>query len=99
MDFIPKLEDIEGTMKDNIHVQETTQSTESDSDMTKPLELSGKEFKTNLSNKEKAVVKMVDNMHDQMVHDKKEYNSILEGKYTVTLIKNVSNGPISRQYR
>lgn len=51
MDFIPKLEDIEGTMKDNIHVQETTQSTESDSDMTKPLELSGKEFKTNLSNK------------------------------------------------
>lgn len=42
---------------------------------------------------------MVDNMHDQMVHDKKEYNSILEGKYTVTLIKNVSNGPISRQYR
>ena len=39
--------------------------------MRKLLELSDREFKTNLVNKSKVVVEMADNMHDHMVNYKK----------------------------
>ena len=59
--FRPKLQAYPEPRK-TIHGQETKQSTKPDSDMTKLLELSDREFKTNLA-KSKAAVEMVDNMH------------------------------------
>lgn len=92
--FITKLQAHPEPRK-TIHGQETKQSAKPDSDMTKLLELSDREFKTSLA-KSKPVVEMVDNMHCLWYIIKKNIIEILEMKYTANLIKNVSSGPISR---
>lgn len=73
--FHPKITRHTRNQKKPTHGEETKQTTKPDSEMRELLELSDREFKTNLVNKSKAVVEMADNMHDHMVnYKKKEHN-------------------------